>query len=75
MCSHRGCKCEWKIIDEMLESSLKNKSQSHLLEEIFQPPNSQRHEILLSHGVWGSPFKRPPTVCPKTVSSLLRESI
>ena len=28
----------------------------------------------LSHGVLGSPFKRPPTVCAKTVSSLLRES-
>ena len=37
--SYRGC--EWKIIGEMLESSLKNKSRSHLLEEIFQPPDSK----------------------------------
>ena len=29
---------------------------------------------LLNHGVWGSPLKRGPTVCAKTVSSLLRES-
>ena len=28
----------------------------------------------LSHGVWGLSFKRLPTVCAKTVSSLLRES-
>ena len=33
--------CESKIIGEMLESSLKNKSWSHLLEEIFQPPDSK----------------------------------
>ena len=39
LCSNRGF--EWKIIGEMLESSLKNKSQNHLLEDIFQPPDSK----------------------------------
>ena len=65
----------------MLESSLKNKSRGHLLEEIFRHPDSKSlrlrsaaFEMLLSHGVWVSPFKRSPTVCTKTVSSLLRES-
>ena len=49
----------------MLESSLKNKSQHHLSEEIFQPPDSKSlrlrcaaFEMLLSHGVC-SPFKHP----------------
>ena len=32
---------EWKIIEEMLESSLKNKSRSHFLEEIFRPADSK----------------------------------
>ena len=57
----------------MLESSLKNKSQNHLLEEIFQPPDSKSlrlrcavFEMQLSHGVWGSPFKCSPTVCTKS---------
>ena len=65
----------------MLESILKNKWRSHLLEEIFRSPESKilrlrraPFEMPLSHGIWGSPFKRPPTVCAKTVSSLLRES-
>ena len=65
----------------MLEFSLKNKSRSHLLEDMVRPPDSKilrlksaAFEIPLSHGVWGSPFKRPITVCAKTVSSLLRES-
>ena len=35
--SIRGC--EWKIIGKY-ESSLKNKSQSHFLEEIFRPVDS-----------------------------------
>ena len=30
-------------------------------------------EMQLSHGIWGSTFKGPPTLCAKTVSSLLRE--
>ena len=79
LCSNRGC--EWKITGEMLEFSLKNKSRSHLLEDMVRPPDSKilrlksaAFEIPLSHGVWGSPFKRPITVCAKTVSSLLRES-
>ena len=77
MYSNRGC--EWKIIGGMLQSSLKNKSRSHFLEEIFRPADSKSlklrsmaFEIQLSHGVWGSPFKHDPTVCAKTVSSLLR---
>ena len=37
-----------------------------LRREVFEMP--------LSHGVWGLSFKRSPTVCAKTVSSLLRES-
>ena len=79
LCSNRVC--EWKTIGEMLEPSLRSKSPSHLLEEIFRLPDSKslrlRHaalEMLHSHGVWGSSFKRPPSVCAKTVSSLLRES-
>ena len=66
----------------MLESSLKNKSQSHFLEEIFQPAPGKNlrlrrveFETQLSHSVWCSLFKRSPTVCAKTVSSLLRESM
>ena len=39
LCSNQGC--EWKIIGEMLESSLKSKSQSYLLEKMFQPPDSK----------------------------------
>ena len=61
MSSARGC--EWKVIGEMLESSLKNKSQSHFL-EIFWPADSKSlrlrsaaFEMQLSHGVWGLPFK------------------
>ena len=72
--------CEWKIIGEILESSLKNKSRSHLLKEIFRSPDSKSlrlkqgvFEIPLSHGVWGSPLKCVPNVCAKAVSSLLRE--
>ena len=39
LCSSRGC--EWEIVAEMLGSSSKSKSRSHLLEEIFWPPDSQ----------------------------------
>ena len=63
----------------MLESPFKNKSQSHFLEEMFQSADSKSlrlrsavFEMQLNHGVWCSPLKRPPTVCTKTVSSLLR---
>ena len=79
MCSTRGC--EWKIIVKMFESSLKNKSQCHSLEEIFRPPDSKSlrlrcaaSEMPLSHGAWGLPLKRSPTVCAKTAFTLLRES-
>ena len=79
MCSNR-CH-EWKIIGEMFESSSKNKSRSHLLEEIFRLADSKSFrmrsaafEMQLSHDVRGSPFKRPPAASAKTVSSLLRES-
>ena len=65
----------------MLESSLK-KSGSYLLEEIFLPPDSkclrlnwEAFEMRLNHGVLGSPFKRTQTVCAKTVTRLLRESM
>ena len=34
---------------------------------------SAAFEMQLSHGVWGSPFKRHSTVCAKAVTSLLRE--
>ena len=78
MCSTRVC--EWKIIGEILEFSLKNKSRSHFLDEIFRPEYSgslklvsAEFEMQLIH-VWGSPFKHPTTVCAKTVSSLRRES-
>ena len=47
----------------MLESSLKNKSGSHFLEEIFWPTNikslklrSDAFEMQAIRGVWGSPF-------------------
>ena len=67
MCSIRGC--ELKIIGEMLGSSLKNKSRSHFLKEIFRAADSKSlrlasaaFEMQLSHGVWGSPFKRSPTI-------------
>ena len=54
----------------------------HFLEETFRPADSKSLRLksaafemqLLSHGVWGSPLKRGPTVCAKIVSSLLRES-
>ena len=65
--STRGC--GWKIIGEMLESSLKNKSRSNFLEQTFGPANnkslrlrSAAFEMQLSHGVWGLPFQRAPTV-------------
>ena len=65
----------------MLQSSLKNKQRSHFLEQTFGPADdkslrmrSAAFEMQLSHGVWGSPFQRPPTVCAKNVPSLLRES-
>ena len=64
------------------ESSLKNKSRSHFLEEIFWPADSKSLglrsgacEMQLSCGVWGSPFKPPPTVSAKVASSWLRESM
>ena len=93
VCSHNVCSTqgsEWKTNDEILESSLKNKSWRHLLEEIFQPAESKSlrlrsaaFETQLSGSVWGSPFKYPPPppprhslpdACAKTVSSLLRET-
>ena len=47
----------------------------------FQPADSKSlrlrsapFEMQLSHGLWGSPFKHSPSVCTKTVSSLLSES-
>ena len=79
MCSNRGC--ESKIVGEMLQSSLKNKSGSYFLEKNFQPADykslrlgSAAVKTQFSYGVWGSPSKRPPTVYAKTVCSLLRES-
>ena len=57
-----------KIIGKSLECSLK-KSQSHLLEEIFQPWDSKRSR--LRHAAFE---KCPPTVCAKTAFALLRES-
>ena len=71
-----------KIIGEMSEPSLKIKSKSHFVEEMFWPADSETlrlrsatFEMQLSHGVWVSPFKFPPNVCAKTVSSFLRESM
>ena len=62
----------------MLESSF----MKPFLEEIFWPANSKglrlrsaAFEMQLSHGVWGSLFESPPTVCRKTVSSLLGEGM
>ena len=55
----------------MLESSFKKKtSQSHLLEEIFQPPDSK--SLRLRHAVFE---KSPPTVCAKTAFTLLRQNM
>ena len=34
---------------------------------------SAAFEVQLSHGIWGSAFKGPPTVYTKAVSSLLKE--
>ena len=40
---------------------------------MFQLPDSESLRLrraafeVISHGVWGSPFKRPTTVCAKTV--------
>ena len=72
--------CEQKIIGEMIKSSLKNKSRSYFLEEIFWPADSKSlilriaaFEMLLIHGVWCSAFKHHPTSRAKTVSSFLRE--
>ena len=55
MCSTRYC--EWKIIGEILESSIKNNSKSHFLEEIFRPADSKSlrtkmttFEMELNHG-------------------------
>ena len=52
------------------------------LGKIFWPAESKSlglrsaaFEMQLCHGVWGSPFECPPTVCAKTVSSLLKESM
>ena len=66
----------------MQESSLKNKSRSHFLEETFGPASnkslrlrSAAFEMQLSHGVWGQLFQRAPTVCARTVPSLLGESM
>ena len=66
----------------MLESSLKNKSRSHFLEEILLPADSKSLrlrraalEMKLSHGVRDSPFKRPTTVSAKIYSSFLRDSM
>ena len=63
----------------MLESSLENKSRNHFLQEICRP--SDRKSLKLRTAafemqfiVLGSPFKRPPIICAKTVYSLLGES-
>ena len=39
LCSTRGY--EWKVVGQMLESSLKNKLQSQLVEEMFWPADSK----------------------------------
>ena len=66
----------------MLESSLKNKSRSHFLEEILPPADSKSLrlrraalEMKLSHGVRDSPFKRPTTVSANIYYSFLRDSM
>ena len=68
MCSTQGC--EWKTF-------IKKQITKPFLEEILQPADSKSlwlrsaaFEMQLSLGVWGSPFKCPPTVCGKTISSL-----
>ena len=55
-----------QIIDEMLESTKKNNSKSHFLEEIFRPADSKSlrtkmtaFEMELNHGDWGSPSNVP----------------
>ena len=65
----------------MQESSLKNKSRSHFLDETFGPVSnkslrlrSAAFEMQFSHGVWGLPFQCAPIVWAKTVPSLLGES-
>ena len=64
----------------MLQSSLKNKSRSHFLEEILRPADNKSLrleraalEMQLSQGVRDSPFKHPTTVSAKIVSSFLRD--
>ena len=71
-CSTQGC--EWKIL-------IKKQITKPFLEEMFQPAGSKSlrlrkatFEMQLSLGVWGSPFKCPPTLCGKTISCLHRES-
>ena len=66
-----------------MESSVKSKSQSQFLEEVFWPSDSkslrlrrsEAFEMQLSHDIWGSSLKYLPTVYLKTVSSVLRESM
>lgn len=41
---------------------------------VLQRVKSYDWEVQLRHGVWGSRFTRPPTVCTKTGYSLLKES-
>ena len=69
-------------IDEMLEFSKKqitrpfirrNISASRRLFNVYLRLRHAAFEVLLSHSVWSSLFKYPPTVCAKKVSSLLRE--
>ena len=62
LCSN---KLKHKLRGELLESSLKNKSWSYLLEEICWPPDGKSlslrrgaFEMLLSHGAWRSPLNR-----------------
>ena len=69
--------CESKIIGEMLEYLPFEKKTN----TIFWPPDIKglklrraAFKMLFSQGVRGSSFKRPPIVCAKTVSNLLRES-
>ena len=58
-------KLKHKLRGELLESSLKNKSWSYLLEKICWPPDSKSlslrrgaFEMLLSHGAWRSSLNR-----------------
>ena len=70
----------YKVVNDHNRSQrVKNKSRGHFLEDIFRPADSKSlrlrsaaFEMQLSHGVRGSPFKHPPIVSTKTVSSLLR---